>query len=240
MGKRITQRARGKGSLTFRVRRKGYKHKISYPSLSFEGIGKIINLINSSGHSAPLMEIEINERNKKNRFIIPAADGVHEGKEVYICRLREGGNYEKGDILRLKDIKQGEKIFNIENVPGGGGKILRSGGTSGFIGVKDEKGVEIIIKRRKIILNKECRAVIGIVAGEGRKLKPFVKAGKKYHLMKSKGRKWHRTSAVKVNAVDHPFGGGRGKRIKSKIAKRNSPPGLKVGHIRPRKTGKRK
>ena len=58
--------------------------------------------------------------------------------------------------------------------------------------------------------------------------------------MFAKGRKWHRTSAVKVNAIDHPFGSGRGKRIKSKIAKRNSPPGKKVGHIRPKQTGKRK
>ena len=34
-------------------------------------------------------------------------------------------------------------------------------------------------------------------------------------------------------------GGGRGKRIKSKIAKRNAPPGKKVGHIRPSRTGKK-
>jgi large subunit ribosomal protein L2 len=71
-------------------------------------------------------------------------------------------------------------------------------------------------------------------------MKPIIKAGKKYHMMTSKGRKWHRTSPVKVNAVDHPFGGGRGKRIKSKIAKRNAPPGKKVGHLRPSRTGKKK
>ena len=97
----------------------------------------------------------------------------------------------------------------------------------------------MIVKRRKIRLNKNCRAVIGVVAGDGRKLKPLIKAGKQFHRMKAIGRKWHRTSAVKVNAVDHPFGSGRGKRIKSKIAKRNAPPGLKVGHIRPRRTGRK-
>ena len=58
--------------------------------------------------------------------------------------------------------------------------------------------------------------------------------------MLAKGRKWHRTSAIKTNAIDHPFGGGRGKRIKSKIAKRNAPPGAKVGHIRPSRTGRKK
>ena len=54
MGKRITQQARGKGSLTFRVRPKAYKHKISYPALSYGGVGKIVKLFNSAGHSAPL------------------------------------------------------------------------------------------------------------------------------------------------------------------------------------------
>jgi ribosomal protein L2 len=43
-----------------------------------------------------------------------------------------------------------------------------------------------------------------------------------------------------MNVIDHPFGSGRGKRIKSKIAKRGAPPGRKVGLIRPRRTGRRK
>ena len=140
----------------------------------------------------------------------------------------------------LKETNQGDKVFNIELSPGKGGKLLRSGGISGLIGIKDEKGVEIIIKRRRIILNENCRAILGSAAGEGRTMKPFVKAGKKHHLMKSKGRKWHRTSAIKTNAIDHPFGGGRGKRIKSKIAKRNAPAGARVGHIRPSRTGRRR
>jgi len=43
-----------------------------------------------------------------------------------------------------------------------------------------------------------------------------------------------------MNAIDHPFGSGRGKNPKSKVAKRNAPPGRKVGLIRPRRTGKKK
>ena len=92
-------------------------------------------------------------------------------------------------------------------------------------------------KRRRIRLNPECRAIVGIVSGSGRALKPLVKAGKQHHRMLSRGKKWHRTSAIKTNAVDHPFGSGRGKRIKSKIAQRNASPGQKVGHIRPKRTG---
>jgi len=78
MAKRITQQARGKGSMTFRVRPRAYRHKISYPSLRVEGVGKIINLFNSGGHTSPLAEIEIKINEKeKARFIVPAAEGVY-------------------------------------------------------------------------------------------------------------------------------------------------------------------
>ena len=246
MGKRIYSQARGKGSLTYRVRPIAYRYKISYPSLSIEGMGKVIRLINSLGHTAPLAEIEIvdirkeiKDKNKKIRFFVPAVDGIYEGKEIYIGKRPENKIFEIGDILKLKDIKQGTSVFNVEAFPGGGGIYFRSSGSFGVITTKDDK-IDIQVKRRKIKLNENCRAIIGIAGGDGRIMKPFVKAGKKYHKMKSVGRKWHRTSAVKMNIVDHPFGSGRGKRIKSKIAKRNAPPGAKVGHIRPRKTGRGK
>ena len=210
MGKRIAQQARGKAGPTYKVRKKAYKHRINYPPLSMEGKASIKKLFNSLAHSAPLAEVEFNKKN----FLVPAANSIYEGKEINILQLREDKRIEEGDILRLRDIPQGTRVFNIEITPGKGGKILRTAGSSGIIGTKDKK-VEIIIRRRRIKLNEDCRATMGVVAGDGRKAKPLVKAGKKHHIMKSKGRKWHRTSAVKVNAIDHPFGGGRGKRIKS-------------------------
>ena len=82
--------------------------------------------------------------------------------------------------------------------------------------------------------------MIGHIAGHGRLEKPIIKAGKQHYIKKIKNKMWPRTSAVKVNAIDHPFGSGRGKNIKSKIAKRNAPAGKRVGLIRPRRTGKKK
>ncbi|MAG02441.1 50S ribosomal protein L2 [Candidatus Pacearchaeota archaeon] len=236
MGKRITQQARGRGGPTFKVRKIAFRHEIKYPNLKVKGEGKISKLIHSPGHSAPLAEIKIDN----SKFIVPAASGIYEGQEVWIGKRPENKDPESGDVLALVDINQGTKVFNVENSPGDGGKILRTAGSSGIVMNKDDKKVEVLIRRRSLKVNKDARAVVGVVAGEGRKMKPYVKAGKKHHIMKAVGRKWHRTSAVKVNAIDHPFGGGRGKRIKSKIAKRNSPPGLKVGHIRPSKTGRKK
>jgi large subunit ribosomal protein L2 len=229
MGKRTTGRAKGRGNIQFRVRKQAYCYRISYPKISNVGKGVIMRLINSVAHTTPLAKIKLNSE----EFIVPAADGVYEGQEIEVT----DGKAQNGNILRLVDVPQGTKVFNIETFPGSGGKYLRSSGCYGIVMMKDKKGVEVIIKRRRITLNENCRAIIGVAAGDGRTLKPFAKAGKKHHLMKAKGRKWHFTSPIKTNALDHPFGGGRGKRIKSKIAKRNAPPGAKVGHIRPRRTG---
>jgi large subunit ribosomal protein L2 len=88
--------------------------------------------------------------------------------------------------------------------------------------------------------NKNCRAIIGVVAGHGRLEKPILKAGKQFYIKKAKSKLWPRTSPIKMNAIDHPFGSGRGKNPKSKIAKRNAPPGRRVGLIRPKRTGKKK
>jgi large subunit ribosomal protein L2 len=202
MGKSITQQARGKGSFTFQVRKRAYIYKIGYPKLVNEGKAQIVKLINSLAHSAPLAKIRMG----KEDFYSPASEGVYEGQEIYIGK-REDNKIVDGDILKLKYIPQGTKVFNIESSPGSGGKY------------------------------EDCRATIGAASGDGRTMKPFVKAGTKHHLMLSKGRKWHRTSPIKTNSVDHPFGSGRGKRIKPKIAKRNAPPGAKVGHLRPNRTG---
>jgi large subunit ribosomal protein L2 len=222
--------------LTFRVRPRAYIYRITYSKLNSSGKGKILRLINSSAHYAPLAKIQID----KEIFICAAASGIYEGQEIMINKLREDGKPMIGDILKLKDIPIGEKIFDIETIPGNGGKILRSSGISAILLDKNNGKAEIQIKRRKISLNENCRATIGVAAGEGRLMKPLIKAGKMHYIMKSKGRKWHRISAIKANAVDHPFGSGRGKRIKSKIAKRNAPPGAKVGHIRPSRTGRKK
>ena len=228
MGKRIIQQARGKGSLTYRVRKKAFKHKIKYPSQS--GEAEILNLIHSAGHSAPLMKLKINN----DIFYNPAFNGAFVGQKISL-----GGEIKEGNVIILNKIPVGTRIYNIEKNPGDGGRMMRVAGTSALLNKKlNEKKVIILMPNKKeVTLNGDCRATIGIIAGDGRTLKPFVTAGKKYYKMKARNKLWPRISAVAVNAIDHPFGSGRGKRIKSKIAKRNAPPGRKVGHLRPRKTG---
>jgi large subunit ribosomal protein L2 len=57
--------------------------------------------------------------------------------------------------------------------------------------------------------------------------------------MRARNKLYPRTSANKMNAVDHPFGGQTGPGM-SKTVSRHAPPGAKVGSIAARRTGRRK
>lgn len=232
MGKRIISQARGHGSLSYQVRKRAYIYTIKYPIT--EGKAKILDIIHSAAHTAPLLKTQIGSE----IFYNPAFNGAIAGEEVTIG----GTEVKQGNILMLKNIAPGTNIYNIEINPGDGGKMIRTSGTSAVITkVLDHNKVSILMPSKKeIVVPGDCRATIGTIAGEGRVLKPFIGAGKKFYKMKARNKLWPRTSAVKMNAIDHPFGSGRGKRIKSKIAKRNAPPGARVGHLRPRRTGRTK
>jgi len=170
-------------------------------------------------------------------FYIPAFNGMVEGQKISFGSKE----VQKGNILMLKDIPVKTQIYNIESKPRDGGIFIKSGGSSAIVNRIIENDVFILMPSKKEKkFHQNCRAVIGVVAGAGRMDKPVVKAGKKFHIKKAKSKLWPRTSAVKMNAIDHPFGSGRAKNPKSKIAKRNAPPGRKVGLLRPRRTGKKK
>jgi large subunit ribosomal protein L2 len=232
MGKRIISQARGKGSSTYRVKCNAFKYKLCYPRNLGE-TGKVLKLLPSSAHTAPLAKV----RAGKELFYIPAFKGMLEGQTIEF----ETKEKKEGNILKLKDIPVKSKVYCVESKPGDGGKFIKTGGSSAEILRKNEKDVFLIMPSKKELkLNGNCRAIIGIIAGAGRLEKPIVKAGKNHYIKKAKNKLWPRTSARKVNAIDHPFGSGRGKVAKSKIAKRNAPPGAKVGLVRPNRTGKRK
>ena len=168
---------------------------------------------------------------------MPAFRGMIEGQKISFGdkELKEG------NITELKNIPIKTQIYSIESRPRDGGVFIRSAGNSAVIKRISEEGVFVTMPSKKDKkFHPKCRATIGEIAGSGRQEKPIVRAGKKHYMKKAKNKLWPRTSAVKVNVIDHPFGSGRGKNPKSKIAKRNAPPGKKVGLLRPRRTGRRK
>ncbi len=230
MGKRIITQARGKGSLTYRVRKKAFIYTLKYPRKLDEEL-TVTRLLDSAAHSSPIAKI----KSQKDFFYIPAFKGMIETQKI------KPGLLEKGSITQLRDIPLKTTVYNVESRPGDGGKFVKSGGSSAVLTKRIGKYTFVLLPSKKEKrLNSSCRAIIGTCAGAGRLEKPIIKAGKNFHIKKSKSKLWPRTSAVKVNAVDHPFGSGRGKNPKSKIAKRNAPHGRRVGLLRPRRTGRKK
>jgi large subunit ribosomal protein L2 len=233
MGKRIIQRRRGKGTFTFRVRRQAYNIRIQYPTI--EGKGKVIKLVSHAGHTAPLALIKVGNQH----FYNAAVEGLEEGQEIDVGKTAA---VKSGNILSLSAAPIGTNLCNVEIAPYAGGKLVRSSGLSAVVTKKlIGKVVLLLPSKREVTFDENARATVGVIAGGGRTEKPFVKAGKRWHLMKARNKLYPRTSPIKMNSVNHPFGGGRGKNMgKSGIAPRWAPPGRKVGLLRPKKSGRGK
>ena len=232
MGKRIIVQARGHGSFSYRVRRNAFRFKLKYPR-NLVGEGTVEELFNSPAHSAPLAKI----RTSEGMFYIPACKGMIQGQKINF----ENKEIKDGDILMLKDLPVKTQIYDIESRPGDGGMFIKTAGSYAVVTKMIGEDVVILMPSKKEKkFNPRCRAVVGVIAGAGRLDKPLVKAGKSFYIKKRRNKLWPRTSAVKMNVIDHPFGSGRGKRIRSKIAKRNAPAGARVGLVRPRRTGRKK
>ena len=125
MGKRIITQARGKGSSTYRVRKKAFRYKLQYPS-RLSGLGTIVKLFNSAAHTAPLAKISW----EKGSFYIPAFNGMVEGEKINFDLNKEIKN---GDILSLKDIPVKTNVYCIESRAGDGGKFIKTGGSSATV-----------------------------------------------------------------------------------------------------------
>lgn len=220
MGKRIIAQRRGKGSSTFRVPPRSFSPKIEYSNQ----VGVVTDIVNDTRRNSPLAEIQYSD--KHTGYLI-APEGLKVGDVI--------DNY----ILPLSKIPEGTTIFAIESSPNSGPIFCRSAGSSAIL---VSKGKECSIKfpsKNVKLLNLNCRATVGIPAGDGRKDKPLLKAGKKWIIAHRRGKYYPRTSGKKMNAVDHPYGGsGHGKRRPP--VSHDTPPGAKVGAISPKRTGKKR
>lgn len=234
MGKNLIQQARGKGGPRYRAPSFRYAGITKYASYDLASIlnGIITEFIHSQGHSAPLVRVKYENG---ITALLQAPEGVRIGDNV---QMGEKVEVKKGNIMPLKSIPEGIEIYNIESFPGDGGKFVKtSGGFAKIITkMKESIVVEMPSSKRKNFL-PDCRATIGIIAGSGRKDKPFLKAGKRYFAMKAKNKLWPQVSGTSMNAVDHPFGASRVSKGGPTQSSRNAPPGAKVGKVAPKRTG---
>lgn len=114
-----------------------------------------------------------------------------------------------GNALPIQFIPEGTFVHNVELMPGKGGQMIRSAGTSAQILGKDETGKYTVIKLssgevRKIL--NSCMATIGVVSNGDHNLVVIGKAGTNRH----KGIRPTVRGSV-MNPNDHPHGGGEGR-----------------------------
>jgi len=220
MGKRIIQQRRGRGTSTYRVPHKSFRPIVEYKKEK----GTVIDIVRAPLLDAPLAKIRY--ENGTSGFIV-APEGLMTGHDI-------------NDLIKpLSDIKEGTKIFCIETSPFSGPKLCRAPGSSATIVSKGNTIIVQLASKKKKALHPGCRATLGTAAGEGRRDKPFVKAGPKWHAMHARGKLYPRTSGKAMNAVDHPYGGSGHGSVRRPVS-RHAPPGRKVGTVSPRRTGKKK
>ena len=204
IGKHSTGGRNNLGRITSRS--KGAGHKQKYREIDF--YRKKDNL------KATIERFEYDPNRSAHVALIKYEDGLMSyilapnkikiGDEVVSGKNKE---IEIGNCMPLSDIPTGTDIHNIELNPNGGGKLVRSAGSSAQISGMDENYCIIKLSSgeiRKII--NTARATIGSVSNTDHQNIKIGKAGRN----RWKGRR-PSVRGVAMNPVDHPHGGGEGK-----------------------------
>ena len=113
-----------------------------------------------------------------------------------------------GNAMKIKSIPVGTIVHNIEMKPGKGGQLVRSAGGYAQIAGRDSKYVSVRLPsgEMRYVLG-ECMATVGTVGNSEFANIVGGKAGRSRH----KGIR-PQTRGSAMNPIDHPHGGGEGKK----------------------------
>lgn len=225
MGKNLPTQRRGRGtSPTYRSPSHRHWGAVAHPKLRGEGV--VTGIFQAPGHTAPLARVRYDGK----EVLMIACDGLQVGQVVTVG----APNVDRGNTLLLSDIPDGTLVYNIEAMPGDGGKFVRAAGTTAVVVSHGDRIVLQMPSGQFRSFDPGCRATIGAVAGAGRGDKPFAKAGKKHHAFRSFSKPYFKVRGVAMNPVDHPHGGGSHQHVgRPSTVGYDAPPGQKVGRLSP-------
>ena len=142
------------------------------------------------------------EDNTRSYILCP--QGVNIGDKIYSGKKSE---IKPGNNLELKDIPPGTIIHCVELIPGNGGKLARSAGSSVVLsGYDDEYAIIKLSSGETRKVRGDCTATIGAVSNPDQKNIKIGKAGRN----RWRGKR-PQSRGVAMNPVDHPHGGGEGR-----------------------------
>jgi len=187
-------------------RHRGGGHKRRYRLIDFKrdknGVPATVATIEYDPNRSARIAL-LNYQDGEKRYII-APDKLTVGDKVIsdTTALPDPGN-----SLELRNMPLGTVVHNIELVPGKGGQMARSAGTSAQLVAKTDRYVTLKLPSGEIrMVLGNCRATVGTVSNPDHMNVTFGKAGRS----RWKGRRPH-TRGVAMNPVDHPMGGGEGR-----------------------------
>ena len=145
----------------------------------------------------------INYADGEKRYIL-APKGLEVGMKV---ESGKNADVKVGSSMPLEDIPEGTLVHNVELMPGKGGQMARSAGSS--VQILGREGNYTLLRLtsgevRKVL--SVCKATIGEVGNEDHGLVNLGKAGRKRHM----GIRPTVRGSV-MNPNDHPHGGGEGR-----------------------------
>ena len=204
IGKHSTGGRNNLGRITSRSKGSGHKNK--YREIDFyrkkdDLKAKVKRIEYDPNRSAHVALIEY-EDGIMNYILAPHRINISD--EIVSGRNKE---IKVGNCMPLSDIPTGTDIHNIELNPNGGGKLVRSAGSSAQISGTDDNYCIVKLNSgeiRKII--STARATIGSVSNADHQNIKIGKAGRN----RWKGKR-PSVRGVAMNPVDHPHGGGEGK-----------------------------
>ncbi len=141
----------------------------------------------------------------EKRYII-RPNGLNVGDVVGAAEA--GLDIKPGNAMKLRNIPVGTIVHNVELKPGKGAQMARSAGGYAQLMGKEEKYVILRLpsgEMRRVLA--ECMASIGVVGNEEWANVVIGKAGRNRH----RGIR-PQTRGSAMNPVDHPHGGGEGKK----------------------------
>jgi large subunit ribosomal protein L2 len=207
--------------LTFRIARSGGRNNQGFTTARFRGGGarKLFREVDfrrdKDGISGKVAAIEydpnrsarialIHYADGEKRYIL-APEGLAIGQSVMSGPQAEPRT---GNCLPLTSIPAGLMIHNIELMPNAGAKLVRAAGRAAVLSAKEGKWAFVTLPSGEMRrINVDCRATVGTVGNADHGAVRWGKAGRTRH----KGRRSHSRGSA-MNPVDHPMGGGEGRR----------------------------
>ncbi|HAM88162.1 MAG: 50S ribosomal protein L2 [Candidatus Falkowbacteria bacterium GW2011_GWC2_38_22] len=145
----------------------------------------------------------LNYKDGEKRYIVSPID-LKVGDEILSSNKKI--EIKKGNAMPVEYIPAGVPIYNLEMIPGRGGRIARGAGNSVSVMGVEKEFAQVKLPSGEIrLINKNCLCTVGQASNPDKRHIKLGSAGRKRHL----GIRPTVRGTV-MNPVDHPHGGGEG------------------------------